>query len=1050
MSDIQFLRVDGANNDALNYYDFSSLSDFTLAEILGYYDPGDMGGGSFYLDKSSSATAVTGLIIQSSNVAGSGRWFRNLESTVYNAAWFGIKADGTDQTSNINTALGITQVKELLFDFDGDVTITGTVTVPSGKKLIFRNGCKLKGSASGTRTFSGGLIECDYKKQCFGSNLTVQNLENPTISVCWFGAVADFNGSGTDNLSFFQKAIAAGITGNAYQVKIYVPACEVLTNTESGNYYYLSDTLILNTTVELSGDGMRQSVLFFPGNNLGIKTTAHGVVIKDLTVRGALGTVSTGYNSTTAHGIWLNSSSVVENVLVRNFDGNGIQVVGDVGVGTNANLCRVINCKSYTNGRAGLYVQGGDSNACVFSGIDSYGNGRWNIWDESFLGNLHQGHHAAAGATDHNYQKTFVTHGGTEYICINDSTNVGIEPGVTSGWESYWLPTTLSSPFALVWNNSTQYYSGGGYLFIGGSQTGLVSGCYAETDQYPVTNSSRTLFVGGLAAEYGLVGNSLGILQDKVNAANIGSSNQDGTKGFFLSDKLNGLYGFMSNIDRTMELSDIGWRFRWMGLNSSVTAYIADPSMAPGTIGRSSSTVSGTSFMTMQNGVWAARFGDDAIRLMGLATQAPTSGEWATGDVLLNSGNSSTVIGWKCTAAGTPGTWQTVGVTTDNDVEITDSSKGVILKSPDGTKYRVQVNNSGTLTTTVSGSGYAAKRSLTVDKTILNIISDISGYRYPLSITNASLKTVANGGRVTSSNGYDIKFFSDSGLTTPLKFVLESYDGTTGNWVGHVYLPTLYSASDTVFYIAYGNSSITTNQSDSSTYDANTKLHIGFPNGTTLTANDETSNGYNGILVGSPTAVAGQIDGAAAFNGTSQYITLPDDIDNSAASGTISAWIYPTSNDIRFIFTASKAGDNDRIFLLALTPGTSSPRLYVEAYYLASSINDAVQTPDNSITLNAWNHVAVVSDGSSYTLYINGVSQTLSAIVGSNTGRWINSVASSVTNYHIAYGNSSYSYYFNGRIDEVDLSNAVKNADWMKADYLTVTSGSILTVGSEF
>lgn len=34
------------------------------------------------------------------------------------------------------------------------------------------------------------------------------------------------------------------------------------------------------------------------------------------------------------------------------------------------------------------------------------------------------------------------------------------------------------------------------------------------------------------------------------------------------------------------------------------------------------------------------------------------------------------------------------------DIEITDATKGVILKAPNGTRYRVKVDNSGTLTTT--------------------------------------------------------------------------------------------------------------------------------------------------------------------------------------------------------------------------------------------------------------------------------------------------------------------------------------------------------------
>lgn len=60
--------------------------------------------------------------------------------------------------------------------------------------------------------------------------------------------------------------------------------------------------------------------------------------------------------------------------------------------------------------------------------------------------------------------------------------------------------------------------------------------------------------------------------------------------------------------------------------------------------------------------------------------------------------------------AGTPngsfiaevgGNLLTAGSTSSDDIEITDSTKGIILRSPDGTRYRVTVANGGTLTTTV-------------------------------------------------------------------------------------------------------------------------------------------------------------------------------------------------------------------------------------------------------------------------------------------------------------------------------------------------------------
>jgi len=38
-------------------------------------------------------------------------------------------------------------------------------------------------------------------------------------------------------------------------------------------------------------------------------------------------------------------------------------------------------------------------------------------------------------------------------------------------------------------------------------------------------------------------------------------------------------------------------------------------------------------------------------------------------------------------------------VVTVNDIEITDTIKGLILKSPNGTRYRLQVDNAGNLGT---------------------------------------------------------------------------------------------------------------------------------------------------------------------------------------------------------------------------------------------------------------------------------------------------------------------------------------------------------------
>ena len=117
---------------------------------------------------------------------------------------------------------------------------------------------------------------------------------------------------------------------------------------------------------------------------------------------------------------------------------------------------------------------------------------------------------------------------------------------------------------------------------------------------------------------------------------------------------------------------------------------------------------------------------------------------------------------------------------------------------------------------------------MTIDHT--KVPSTQSNFTVLVSLTDPALKTVANGGHVANANGYDIGFYADSGGTTKLKWQVEKYDGTTGNLIAWVKIPSVSSSTDTVFYLMYGDSSINTDQSDPpNTWDSNFKAvwHMG-------------------------------------------------------------------------------------------------------------------------------------------------------------------------------------------------------------------------------
>jgi hypothetical protein len=106
------------------------------------------------------------------------------------------------------------------------------------------------------------------------------------------------------------------------------------------------------------------------------------------------------------------------------------------------------------------------------------------------------------------------------------------------------------------------------------------------------------------------------------------------------------------------------------------------------------------------------------------------------------------------------------------------------------------------------------------------------------------------------------------------------------------------------------------------------------------------------------------INNALALDGSDDYVALPPAVYFSG-NFTIECWVYPRSfsNWARIIDFGNGAGSNN--VLLAYTYGTSgAPGFYVEGGQFA-----ATQT----LVLNQWSHIAATLNGTSATIYINGI-----------------------------------------------------------------------------
>ncbi len=206
------------------------------------------------------------------------------------------------------------------------------------------------------------------------------------------------------------------------------------------------------------------------------------------------------------------------------------------------------------------------------------------------------------------------------------------------------------------------------------------------------------------------------------------------------------------------------------------------------------------------------------------------------------------------------------------------------------------------LSPVIVNAEYAYRKAITVDHTKVSATLT----NFPVLVTISNDNDLKN--HVTSVNGYDL-VFTDAGGNL-LDHELESWDGSTGTLVALVRIPSLSSTTDTVIYMFYGNSGVTTSQENKTgVWDSNFKGVWHLPNGSTLTANDSTSNGNNGTNYG-VTATAGKIDGGGNFSGGGHYVDVGIMSAIQGSSGlTISMWIYQSSyQSTAYIYKNANSG----------------------------------------------------------------------------------------------------------------------------------------------
>ena len=177
------------------------------------------------------------------------------------------------------------------------------------------------------------------------------------------------------------------------------------------------------------------------------------------------------------------------------------------------------------------------------------------------------------------------------------------------------------------------------------------------------------------------------------------------------------------------------------------------------------------------------------------------------------------------------------------------------------------------------------------------------------------------------------------------------------------------------------------------------------------TAADATGNGHTGTLVGGASRTVGKSGNAVLLDGSTGYVSLPNDIVEDISDFTIAAWVYRNSATTKYWERIFDFGSGTGRYMMLTPTGTNGNvnfSITLNGYHNQRQVTGTAPVPTGQ-----WTHVTVTLSGTTLTLYVNG------AQVGQTTGvaftPW--RIGPTAQNW-LGHSQFSADPYFNGAIDD--------------------------------
>ncbi|MHA2129263.1 MAG: DUF2341 domain-containing protein, partial [Promethearchaeota archaeon] len=318
---------------------------------------------------------------------------------------------------------------------------------------------------------------------------------------------------------------------------------------------------------------------------------------------------------------------------------------------------------------------------------------------------------------------------------------------------------------------------------------------------------------------------------------------------------------------------------------------------------------------------------------------------------------------------------------------------------------------------------------ITVDPTKVAGTGSYTDFPMLISIYDSDLRidVQSSGNDIAFSNGTDW-------LDHEIEVFNRNYNNTHAQLITWVRIPSLSTSVDTIIYMYYGNSTMTSRQNPTGVWESDYQgvWHLKEdPSEISPQVMDSTSNGNDGTSGGSMSSsdqVSSKINGGIEFDGIDDYISFPDPLDSNKM--TVSAWIFSTRLDQSWHTIAQRNNDLDNWydwqFYARAQDSPSQYRAVVRINFDEDYVADEEAESDIVLSTNTWYYLVGTYDQNQMKFYRDGSLTDTYAdtrnIPDSNRDIWI-------------ARNSVWNEAFEGIIDEFRISSIDRSSGWINTEF---------------